>query len=84
MTRRSVLGKVKERRKTDVRMPPALGDALERVALQMGVPKNAVIVLASTLLVAQLSPAMGSEREKILRMTQKLFQTVIRKIRKAS
>jgi len=75
----SGLGPVKDRVKTDIRLPKALVKHVDAVCEILGVPKNAFFVLAAGKLVVELSPLLSTKakRSVIVRDVEALFQRVL-------
>jgi hypothetical protein len=67
-----------ERVKTDMRLPRRLVVLIEEASLQLGVPKNALMVIAAAKLVAELSKGVtpGKKRLKMLDELEEEVQKV--------
>lgn len=81
----SILGDMKNRVKTDLRLPKQLVKQVEACCEALGVPKNAFFVLAAIRLAAEMGPIMpGKKRITLLIEIEKIFQKVISEARKAA
>ena len=79
MVREAVLGTMRKRVKTDMRLPEELHTALERVAAAAGIPMNAIIAVACAQLCAQVGAlvAPGKKRAQFLDELEGLVQKVM-------
>lgn len=62
----SVLGPLADRIKTDIRVPENLSEFVDKIAHDLGVPKNAFYVLGAALLLDKLAHVEGKGRRKAL------------------
>jgi hypothetical protein len=81
--KKSLLGTMEGRIKTDLRFPPELLDKVDEVCVALGIPKNAFFVLAAGLLTLQLSPLVRiKQRKQLIMIVQDLFQKILAEIAK--
>jgi len=76
---------MKERVKTDMRLPRLLIQHVEEIADLVGLPKNAFFTVAASMLAVQLSRqyAPGKKRAKLLADLEKEVQKIFKEAKKA-
>jgi hypothetical protein len=82
----AILGPMKDRARTEVRLPFKLMKRVDDIVEKLGVPKNAVIAMAVASYCVSLSPVLwvGKTRLKIISDIDKLFQSIVKAAKKAS
>jgi hypothetical protein len=79
--KKSLLGSMGPRIKTDLRLPPAFLEKVDEVCVALGVPKNAFFVLAASMLALQLAPMVrGKSRKQLILAMQDSFQKILSEV----
>lgn len=86
MTKDAVLGLMKDRVKTDMRLPYALSVRVREMANLIGVPQNAVYAMGAAYFCVLLSSMMspGKKRGQLLRELREFLQKVLSEAEKAA
>lgn len=82
----SVLGPMTGREKTDVRVPKDLAKAVDKLAHDLGVPKNAFYVMGAALLTEQLLGVQGgtaAQKRKALAILSETLAAIEAEIKAA-
>lgn len=82
---KSILGDMKNRVRTDVRMPKDMAARVEHLCQVMGIQKNAFLTLAVGHLIAVMAPLFpGQKRKTILDRVEKAFLDIMKQARKSA
>jgi len=82
----SPLGPIKDRIKTDVRLPVKLSQRMDEVCALLGVNRNSFLTLAAARLCVDLSrmDPSAKKRRSLLREVRKLFNDIVDEVEKQS
>lgn len=80
----SLLGDVKSRVRTDIRIPKHLAERVDALCEVLGTPKNVFFVLAAIRFILELAPILPSWQKKSILWdeVEEIFQNLIKEVRK--
>ncbi len=78
---------MKDRVKTDVRVPPELAETVAKLSHALGVPQNAIYTLGAGFLavqLAQMGGASAKSRDKLLDSLEETLKDLLKEARKVA